>query len=121
MPHLIFLLHYHRIGQPFWIPDLDDEACIEQSVDFFIHIFRPLRSELLFFLPNRFERRVSVQLVGRYNGVYPLHIRSFPCESRSVCFEEGSNAYDFRRVGFINVDFPDFFLLGIDFMNWFGD
>ena len=35
--------------------------------------------------------------------------------------EEGSNAYDFRRIGFIDVDLPDFFLLGIDLMNRFGD
>ena len=73
-PLPVFLLYYHRIRQQFWIPDLGNEACLEQSVDFFIHSFRPLRSELSSFLPNRFERRVDDQLVGRYDGVYPLHI-----------------------------------------------
>jgi hypothetical protein len=78
-----------RIGKPYWVMDLFDEASTQQLPDLLTDEILLLNGLPPRLLTHRFGVRVDLKMVLNHLPGDPRHLRRFPCEYVGICLEEG--------------------------------
>ena len=78
-----------RVGQPYRVMNLFDEAGVKQLSDLLVDEVLPLNGLSPRLLTHWFGVRVDLQMVLDHLPGDPRHLRRLPCEHVDICLEEG--------------------------------